>query len=398
MSHRAGGNRLLGVSGFGIDRVARAAADDPRVLRLENLDTDLRPPRAAIDATHAALEDDDANSYLPFTGKRSLREAIAELVSARAGFPCDPDRNVVVTAGGTQALYSALLAATDPGDDVLLTDPTYAGVSHRVRLAGAVPRYVPFRVESGAWRLDLAALAGAVTARARAMVVVCPDMPSGAVLDADEWAAIARLCAERDLWLIYDAAFEGITFDGRPTLHPASLPGMAERTITVGSVSKIYRMIGWRIGWIVGPESIMDSAVWTNTYVNVTPTGIAQAGAEAALRGPAADILTAVAEWQRRRDAVLDQLAGWPVVAPAGGWSLLIDTTAFGVAPGRASELLLADSQIAATPMTGWAGPVADRHLRFVFANEPIARLCTIRDRIHGTELDRLFAAGSARP
>ncbi|HTE49452.1 MAG TPA: pyridoxal phosphate-dependent aminotransferase [Kofleriaceae bacterium] len=388
--------RLEGITGFGIDRVARAAAADPAVLRLENLDTDLRPPAAAIEATRAALDDDDANSYLPFHGKLSLREAIAGAVGARAGIEYDPDRNVVVTAGGTQAIYSALLATTDPGDEVLLTDPTYAGVSHRVRLAGAVPRFVPFRVESGAWRLDLDALRAAATTRTRAMVVICPDMPSGALLSTEEWEAIGALCVERNLWLIYDAAFEGIVFDGRPWIHPATLPGMAERAITVGSVSKIHRMIGWRIGWIVGPQAVMDGAVWTHTYVNVTPPGISQAGAEAALRGPAADLGAAVAEWQRRRDTMLAELAGWPVIAPAGGWSLLIDTASFGVAPARASELLLAEARIAATPMTGWAGPVADRHLRFVFANEPVDRLHTIGQRIAGTTLDQLRARSRA--
>jgi N-succinyldiaminopimelate aminotransferase len=387
--------RLEGITGFGIDRVARAVADDPDVLRLENLDTDLRPPPAALDATRAAIDDDDANSYLPFTGKRSLREAIAARVGAAAGTSYDPDRNVVVTAGGLQALFSAILATTDPGDEVVLTDPTYAGVSHRVRLAGAVPRFVPFRVVDGAWRLDRAALRAAISPRTRAMAVVSPDMPSGALLDDEEWAEIARLCVEHRLWFLHDAAFEGVVFDGRRSVHPASLPGMAERVVTIGSVSKVYRMIGWRIGWIVGPQPVLDGAVWTNTYVSVTPTGIAQAGAEAALRGPQDDVAAAVAEWQGRRDTVLAELAGWPVIAPAGGWSMLIDTTSFGVAPGRASELLLAESKIAATPMTGWAGPVADRHLRFVYGNEPVERLRTIGERIRGTELDRLRISGA---
>jgi aspartate/methionine/tyrosine aminotransferase len=386
--------RLEGIAGFGIDRVARAAGEDPEVLRLENLDTDLRPPRVAIEATHAAIEDDGANSYLPFTGKRSLREAIAARVGESAGVEYDPDRNVVVTAGGTQALFSALLATVDPGDEVLLTDPTYAGVTQRVRLAGAVPRHVPFRVEAGRWRLDLDALGAAVTSRTRAMVVVNPDMPSGAVLNRAEWEEIARLCRELNLWLLYDAAFEGVVYDGLPVIHPATLPGMAERTITLGSVSKELRMIGWRLGWIVGPQAVMDGAVWTNTYSVVTPTGIAQAGAEAALRSPerATDLAAAVAEWQARRDAVLEQLAGWPVVVPTGGWALLIETTAFGVAPARASELALSEAKIAATPMTGWAGPVADRYLRFVFSNEPVARLRSIGERLRGTTLDRARA------
>jgi aspartate/methionine/tyrosine aminotransferase len=382
-------HRLQSIAGFGIDRVARAAEADPEILRLENLDTDLRPPPEAIAATHAAIEDDDANSYLPFIGKRSLREAIAMHVGRQAGVAYDPDRNVVVTAGGTEGVLAALLATVEPGDQVVLTDPTYAGVTQRVRLAGAVPRHVPFAVENGAWRLDLDRLACAAKAMTRAVLIVNPDMPSGAVLDQAEWEAIARICVERDLWLIYDAAFERIVYDGREVIHPASLPGMAERTITVGSVSKELRMIGWRIGWMVGPEAIMSDAVWTHTYTVVTPTGIGQAGAEAALRLGDAAVAGAVAEWERRRDVVLAQLARWPVVAPGGGWSLLIDTASFGVEPARASELLLRESRIAATPMTGWAGPVADRHVRFVFSNEPMARLETIGARLAGTTLDR---------
>jgi aspartate/methionine/tyrosine aminotransferase len=381
--------RLQGIAGFGIDRVARAAEADPEILRLENLDTDLRPPPEAIAATHAAIEDDDANSYLPFIGKRSLREAIAAHVGRQSGVAYDPDRNVVVTAGGTEGVLAALLATVDPGDQVVLTDPTYAGVTQRVRLAGAVPRHVPFVVDNGRWRLDLDRLACAAKAMTRAVLIVNPDMPSGTVLDQEAWEAIARVCIERDLWLIYDAAFERIVYDGRTAIHPASLPGMAERTITVGSVSKELRMIGWRIGWMVGPESIMSDAVWTHTYTVVTPTGIGQAGAEAALRLGDAAVAGAVAEWQRRRDAVLAQLDGWPVVTPSGGWSLLIDCASFGVEPARASELLLRESRIAATPMTGWAGAVADRHVRFVFSNEPVERLATIGARLAGTTLDR---------
>lgn len=385
--------RLDGIAGFGIDRVARAAAVDPDVLRLENLDTDLRPPPVALEATHAAIASDEANSYLPFTGRRSLREAIAARVGARAGTAYDPDENVVVTAGGTAGLFAALLATVNPGETVLLTDPTYAGVTQRVRLAGAVPRHVPFRVEAHEWWLDFDRLEEAVDDSVRAMVIVNPDMPSGAVLDREAWECIARICVERDLWLIYDAAFEAIVFDGRPLIHPASLPGMAERTITVGSVSKEFRMIGWRIGWVVGPAAIIRDAVWTAIYTVVTPPGIAQPGVEAALRAENDGIAASVAEWQRRRNVLLGELDGWPVVTPVGGWSLLIDTACFGVDPRRAADLVLAESRIAATPMTGWAGPVADRYLRFVYSNEPVDRLATIRARLDGTSLDRLRRA-----
>ena len=128
--------RLRGVPGFSIDRVAAAAGSDPKVLRLENLDTDLPPPEAALAATREAIGDDDANSYLPFTGQAELRELVACHVSRLSGVDYDRDRSTVITAGGTEGMLNALLAIVDVGDEEILTDPTYAGMIYRVRLAG----------------------------------------------------------------------------------------------------------------------------------------------------------------------------------------------------------------------------------------------------------------------
>src|SRR2546423_2608896 len=128
--------RLAGIPGFSIDRVAAAAGNDPEVLRLENLDTDLAPPAAAISATQAALASDEANSYLPFTGTLELRAAVADHLRRQTGHSYGLDE-VLITCGGTEGMFDALLATTDPGDEVILTDPTYAGMINRVRLAGA---------------------------------------------------------------------------------------------------------------------------------------------------------------------------------------------------------------------------------------------------------------------
>src|SRR5579862_1477532 len=265
--------RLAGIPGFSIDRVAAAAGSDPDVLRLENLDTDLAPPAAAIAATRAVLDSDDANSYLPFTGRLDLCEAVARRLAAQSGHPYTASQ-VVITCGGTEGLFDALLALTDPGDEVILTSPTYAGMINRVRLAGAVPRLAPFIPSSAGWRLDLDALHAAVNPRTRVLFLMSPSMPSGAVLNAEEWNAVAALCRDRGLWLLHNAAMERILFDGRPYQHPAALPGMAERTITVGSVSKEYRMIGWRIGWVAGPAEILSDIARVHIYNVVTPTGI----------------------------------------------------------------------------------------------------------------------------
>jgi aspartate/methionine/tyrosine aminotransferase len=345
--------RMSGIPGFGIDRVAAAVGEDPAVLRLENLDTDLVPPEAALGATREAVGQDDANSWLPFTGKAALRRAVAGQFQDRSGVAVDPDTQVVITCGEGDAMVDALFVTTDPGDEVILTDPTYAGMINRVRIVGAVPRLVPLRPEEGEWRLDTHSLAGAVTDRTRAIFVANPGMPTGNHLSDEEWETIASICRERDLWLVYLAWMERILFDGRPYRHPASLPDMADRVVHVGCVTMEQRMIGWRIGWVVAPAELADDAARAHIYNGLTPGGIAQAGAVAALQAPSDDLAGAVAEWERRRDAILEQLEGLPAVRPAGGWSLLMDVEAMGLSAPGLSEALV-EQKVAATPMTTW--------------------------------------------
>lgn len=375
-------SRLRDIPGFSIDRVAAAAGEDPGVLRLENLDTDLRPPAAALAATRLAIDSDEANSYLPFTGTDELRRAAAAHVSRLSGVPYDPAGQCVITAGGTAGMFNVLLAALDPGDEVILTDPTYAGMIHRVRLAGAVPRLVPFVRAGRGWRLDLDALDAAVSPRTRMLFLMNPSMPSGAVLSRAEWEHVAGLCASRALWLLYNAAMERILYDGRGYLHPAALPGLAERTITVGSVSKEYRMIGWRVGWVVGPADLMPDVAKVGIYNVVTPVGIAQGAAAAALTTPDDGVAQAVAEWERRRDVVHAELDGLPLVSAAGGWSMLLDVAELGLDSFTASERLLARGRIAATPMRHWGEANGDRFIRLVFSNEPVQRLAGLGRRV----------------
>jgi aspartate/methionine/tyrosine aminotransferase len=374
--------RMRDLEGFSIDRVAAAAEADPSILRLENLDTDLRPPTAALDATRAAIENDDANSYLPFTGHVHLRQLAAGHVSRLSGADYDANSQCVITAGGTEGMLNVLLAILDPGDEVILTDPTYAGMIYRVRLAGGIPRFVPFIRCSGEWRLDLDTLATVVSDRTKLLFIMNPSMPSGAVLNRTEWDALARLCTTRGLLLLYNAAMERILYDGHAYLHPAGLPGMAERTITVGSVSKEYRMIGWRVGWVVGPEPILADVARVGIYNVVSPVGIAQGAAAAALSTPESDLAAAIAEWQRRRDVISTELGGLPLTSAAGGWSMLLDVSQLGFDSSAASDRLLRRGKIAATPMRGWGSEGADHFVRLVFSNEPVSRLSGIGERV----------------
>ena len=382
--------RLDSIPGFNIDRVAAAAGDDPDILRMENLDTDIPPPAAALEATRAAIGQDEANSWLPFTGRDDLKEAVAAYIERRGGPPYDGRREIVITCGEGDAMLDALFCLTDPGDEVILTDPTYAGMLNRVRIAGATPRLVPLRVADSVWRLDLEALRTAVTDRTRVVFLNNASFPSGWVASEAEWDAVASLCRERDLWLLYWGGFESVLYDGRKVHHPAALPGMRERTVIVGAPTLEQRMIAWRIGWIVAPGELVNDVSRVHIYNGLVASGFNQIGTRVALGAPDEDLAAANAEWQRRRDETLRQLDGLPVVSAAGGWSLLLDVSALGLECEQVSQRLLAE-KVAATPMRGWGGEVAERHVRFVFSNEPVARLALLGERVRRA----LTAAGA---
>ena len=341
---------------------------------MENLDTDLPPPPGVIEATQKALEQISYSSWLPFSGRLDLKEAVADHVERRSGVRYDPSSEIVIAATDGTSMLDALLATCDVGEEVVLTDPTYAGMINRVRLAGAVPRFASCRVEDGRWRLDLDSLRDSVTDKTKALFVQNATFPTGMVLNREEWQAIVDLVLEKNLLLIYWAVMEGIVFDGTPILHPASFEGMRQRTITLGSVSIEYRMVGWRVAWAVAEADTADALGVVHIYNGLVASGFCQAGAVAALRSDPQDFTGAVAEFARRRDAVVEELEGLPVVAASGGWSLLLDTEAMGISPAEASTRLL-EQKIAATPMTVWGETVAPRYIRFVFSREPVERI-----------------------
>ena len=378
-------SRLRDIPGIGVDHMGNAAdaLADPSVLRLENLDTDLRPWPGALEETQWAIGQDSANSYLPFLGLDRLRQAATAQVSRQSGVSYDWRSACVISAGGLSGILNVLLATLEPGDEVVLTDPIYAGLLNRVRLAGGVPRLARLVPGKDGWRLDLDAFRMAVNhPKVRAVLMMSPSMPTGCVLSTEEWTLVAQACAERDLLMIYDAAMERILFDDRKVIHPASFPGMAERTITVGAASKELRMIGWRVGWVVGPEELIASVGLVGMANVVCQVGIAMPGVAAALEAPASDVAGAVLEWQRRRDVLLDELKELPVIPPHGGWSMLMDCALLGMTGAEASEHLFKQARIAATSMGGWGSPETARYLRFVYANETCERLHGMGERL----------------
>jgi aspartate/methionine/tyrosine aminotransferase len=377
-------SRLRELANIGVDQMGTVAdrLEQEMLLRLENLDTDLVPPDGVVEATKNEVELDSANSYLPFLGSDELREAAAALVSRLSGVHYDWNHSTIICAGGLNGILNVLLTLLEAGDEVVMTDPIYVGLINRVRLAGGVPIFVPYQIANGTWKFDCDKLREVITPRTKVFLMMSPSMPTGMVFTRYDWEIICATCCRVGAWLLYDSAMERILYDRLEHIHPASFPGMAERTITVGSVSKEYRMIGWRVGWIVAPPLVINDIALVTITNAVCPVGIAQKGATIALRAPDSDVASVTREWQRRRDIVLEELDGFSVVKPQGGWSMLMDASPLRFTGAEFSERLLDKGQVAATAMTGWGRDRSDRFVRFVFSNEPVGRLKGLRARI----------------
>lgn len=268
----------------------------------------------------------------------------------------------------------------EPGDEVLVTDPVYAGIVNRIRLSGGVPVFVPLVPTPDGWRLDIHALEKATTSRTK-IVLISPGMPSGHILTQIEWEAVAKATIKADAWLLYDAAMERILYDKRSVIHPASLPNMKERTITVGAASKELRMIGWRVGWVVGPEAILNEIALASISNVVCQTGISMAGVAAGLNASDDGLKDALAIWEERRNTILHELKGLAIMPPHGGWSMLLDATPYGMTSTKLTDKLLKEAKIATTPMVGW-GETADKYVRLVFSNEPKERLIGLGQKV----------------
>jgi len=376
-------SRLSYITRIGVEQMGDLAdsLQDPEVLRLENLDTNVLPPESALAFTRHAVGEDDANSYLPFLGLDSVRQAATALVARQSTQQYDWKTESVISAGGLSGILNTLLATLEPGDEVLMTDPTYVGLINRVRLAGGVPRYVPLTPTDDGWALDRDALSVIDPGPVRALLMMSPSMPTGAVFNQSDWQALVGFCRAADCWLINDTAMERILFDNRRVIHPASFAGMRDKVITIGSASKEYRMIGWRVGWVVGPAAIVADIARVSITNVVCQTGIAMGAVATAINDKNDGIAEFVSALQSRRDLIMDELSGFTVIPPHGGWSLLVDVSLLGIDGPAASKLLLEKGQIAATPMVNWGGAHCENYVRLVFSNEPAERLRGIGER-----------------
>jgi arginine:pyruvate transaminase len=342
-------------------------------------DPDQSPPSAVIEATVAALQR-HRTGYAAILGFPALREAIAARVARRSGQPCAPD-NVAVVPGAQGGLYCALQCLAGPGDEVIAPEPTYSTYEAVIGAAGAHMVTVPLRPEAG-FHPDLDAIAAAITANTRVIWINSPHNPTGAVFTPAEIEAIAALCREHDLWLVSDEVYEDLAF-ARPHIGVWSLPGMAERTVVVSSLSKSHAVPAFRFGWIVGPPDLAKHLF--NLLLCMTYGGPAfiQEGALAALRQELPEV-AALREDYRRRAALMSQLLSEAplcrVTPPEGGMFVLLDVRGTGLSADAFARLLLERERVAVLPCDGF-GPSAVGHLRIALS-APDARLAEAGERI----------------
>ena len=281
--------------------------------------------QAAIDAIRG-----DLNQYSIASGAASLREAIATQFAARHGVRIDPERQVTVCCGSTEAMLATMLACLDPGDEVIVFEPFYENYGPGAILAGAQPVYV--RLQPPTWGVDRDLLARAFSNRTRAIVINTPTNPTGKVFSREELSFIAELCARWDVVAISDEIYEHIVFDGARHLAMASLPGMAERTVTISGLSKTYSVTGWRVGWAVAPPVLSDGIRKMHDFLTVAaPTPLQEAGA-LALAMPESYYREMAAEYQRLRDWLIGILerSGFVCYPPAGAYYVMTDISGFG--------------------------------------------------------------------
>ena len=274
----------------------------------------------------AEAVDADINQYAITWGSKPLRDAIATSTSDHfpAYGPIDPETQVTVTCGATEAMIAAMLGLLDPGDEVVVFEPYYENYGPDAILSGAIPRYVTLHEPD--WSIDPDELRAAFTSRTRAIVVNSPHNPTGKVFDRHELELIAGLCQEFDVIAFTDDIYEHLVFDGEH-LPLATLPGMADRTVSIHSMSKTYSVTGWRIGWTIAPADLSVGIRRVHDFLTVGAAAPLQAAAVVALGFPASYYTDLVARYRERRDILVPalQAAGFRVHPPGGAYYVMTD-------------------------------------------------------------------------
>jgi aminotransferase len=331
------------------------------------------PPPALVEAAHRAL-DGDFHQYAITWGAPNLRAAIARKYQRFYGMDVDPERHVTVCCGSTETMLATLLAVLNPGDEVIIFEPFYENYGPGCIIAGAEPVWVP--LEGAEFTFDPDRLRRAVSPRTKAVVFNSPNNPSGKVFSRAELEVIADLCRQHDLLAITDEIYEHIVYDGHVHVPIATLPGMAERTITISGISKSYSVTGWRVGYAIAPPEISDGIRRAHDFVTVGAPAPLQEAAVTALQFPDAYYVDLRTAYQARRDLLLGDLerAGFVCNRPRGAYYILTDVAHFmerhGIADDTAFAMwLIRECGVATVPGSSFYahGDLGRTKIRFCF-------------------------------
>ncbi|WP_181793311.1 pyridoxal phosphate-dependent aminotransferase [Streptomyces sp. WELS2] len=295
-------------------------------------------PEEIREAAVRALRDGRGNQYPPGPGVPELRTAIAAHQLRRYGLSYDPDTEVLVTAGATEAIAAALLALVEPGDEVVALEPYYDSYAASIAMAGGRRVPVTLRPHEGGFRLDLDELRAAVTDRTRLLLVNTPHNPTGTVLTRAELAAIAELAVERDLLVVTDEVYEHLVFDDAEHLPLATFPGMRERTVSIGSAGKTYSFTGWKVGWVTAAPELVGAVRSAKQFLTYVASGPFQYAVAEALALPDSYYEEFRRGMLARREILAEGLtaAGFEVFRPAGTYFITTDIRPLGEKDGFA--------------------------------------------------------------
>jgi aminotransferase len=341
---------------------------------------DFSAPAVVKDAACAAIRA-DVNQYAVTWGARTLREAIAREFGRRYGVPVVADEQVTVCCGATEAMMATMMAVIDPGDEVVIFEPFYENYGPDAILSGATPRFVTLH-EPGSlaptaagWTFDPDELAAAFNDRTKAIIINTPNNPTGKVFTRDELATIAALCRKWDVIAIADEIYEHIIYDGCAHVPIASVEGMADRTVTINSLSKTYSVTGWRVGWAISPKELTGAIRKVHDFLTVGAAAPLQEAGVAALGVPDSYYEGLAAAYTRRRDMLLDVLERrhFTCYKPNGAYYIMTDIGAFGFRDDvEFARYLVKEVGVAAVPGSSFyrSAAAGRTKLRFCFCKK----------------------------
>jgi aminotransferase len=361
-------NRLKRLKPSGIRRFFALAKEMPDIVNLSVGEPDFTCPKYALTAGWEAANSGETH-YTPTNGVPELREALAQKASSDYGLNYDPSTEILVTVGGTEAVFLALLGLVNHGDEVLIPNPGFVCYEPSVLLADGVPVAVPL-LEENDFKPSVEGVTSRITDKSRVMIINYPNNPTGQVLSYEEAASLARVAVERDMIVISDEVYEKIMYDGGKNHCFASFPGMRERTLVVGSFSKTYAMTGLRVGFVYGPKELISPLWLAHQYLVSCVDSLAQHIALGALKGPQDFARRMVHEFDRRRHLVckrLDEIEGFYCALPKGAFYVFPNIKKFGVSSEEFAEFLLKEGRVAVVPGSAF-GSYGEGYVRISYA------------------------------